>query len=106
MLFSSIFRILDNGQSPETQQFIFKMAPLDEVLQICSGYMDENHRVNKVNKCSNCAKMRNYLKVVTTELKSEQSIIKILTEELKVNEHNIFATFRGSFKHTSAPSYK
>jgi hypothetical protein len=56
------------------------MAPLHEMLEISSNYMDENHNVNK---CSNCAKMRNYLKVVTTELKSAQSIIKILVEELE-----------------------
>jgi hypothetical protein len=35
--------------------------------------------------------MRNYLKVLTTELKSAQSIIKILIEELNVNERNILS---------------
>jgi hypothetical protein len=68
------------------------MAPLDEVLSICSSYIDQNRCVNEVNKCSNCSRMRNYLKVLTTELKSAQSIIKILIEELNVNERNILAS--------------
>jgi hypothetical protein len=62
-----------------------------KMLEICSSYMDENHNENEVNKCSNCAKMRNYLKAVNSELKSAQSITKILVEELKVNERNILS---------------
>jgi hypothetical protein len=65
------------------------MAPLVEVLSICSSYIDENHCANEVNKCSKCSRMRHYLKVVITELKSAQSIIKILIDELNVNERNI-----------------
>jgi hypothetical protein len=67
------------------------MASLDEVLSICSSYIDQNYCVSEVNKCSNCLRMRNYLKVLTTELKSAQTIIKILIEELNVNERNILA---------------
>jgi hypothetical protein len=67
------------------------MASLDEVLLICSSYIDQNYFVSEVNKCSNCSRMGNYLKVLTTELKSAQTIIKILIEELNVNERNILA---------------
>jgi hypothetical protein len=68
------------------------MAPVDEVLSICSSYIDQNHCVNEVNKCLKCSRMRNYLKVLTTELKSAQSIIRVLIEELNVNECNILAS--------------
>jgi hypothetical protein len=68
-----------------------KMASLDEVLSTCSSYIDQNYCVSEVNKCPNCSRMRNYLKVLTTEFKSAQTIIKILIEELNVNEHNILA---------------
>ena len=35
--------------------------------------------------CVNCLRMKDYLKVVTTELKSAQLIIKILQEESRIN---------------------
>jgi hypothetical protein len=67
------------------------MAALDEVVSICCSYIDQYDSESEVNKCSNCTRMRNYLKVLTTELKSGQTIIKILIEELNVNERNILA---------------
>lgn len=61
------------------------MASVESVLNICSRYFDQNLCEDKKNRCQNCFKMLNYIKVLTTELKSVQLIIKILQEELKYN---------------------
>jgi hypothetical protein len=61
---------------------------VDEALANCSSYIEQDHCVNEVNKCSNCSKMRNYLKVLTTDLKSAQSIIKFLMKELNMDNRN------------------
>jgi hypothetical protein len=70
----------------------FKMVLMDELLANYSIYIEQGHCVNEVNKCSNCSKMKNYLKVLTTELKSEQSIINILMEELNMDNRNNVAS--------------
>jgi hypothetical protein len=72
------------------------MAPMDEVLATCSSYIEQDHCVNEMNKCSNCSKMRNYLQVLTTELKSVQSIIKILMEENMGNRNNMAPSVESS----------
>jgi hypothetical protein len=64
------------------------MAPMDEMLATCSSYIEQDHCVNEMNKCSNFSKIRNYLKVLTTELKSAQSVIRILMEELNMDNRN------------------
>jgi hypothetical protein len=57
------------------------MASLDEVLKVCSSYINHNQWDKEDNKCKNCIKMVNYIKVLLTELKSVQTILKLLFEE-------------------------
>jgi hypothetical protein len=64
---------------------IFKMAAVVVVLDICSHYLDQDPCESGESLCVNCFKMKDYLKVVTTELKSVQLIIKILQEESRMN---------------------
>jgi hypothetical protein len=65
------------------------MAVVEAVLSICSRYIERNMNESEENKCQNCFKLTEYIKVPTSELKSAQVINKILSEELKqiVNEH-------------------
>jgi hypothetical protein len=57
---------------------------VENVLSICSAYINQDFSGNEVNKCQNCCEMTQLLKVLTMELKSAQSIIKILSEERHV----------------------
>jgi hypothetical protein len=57
------------------------MASIDEVLNACSSYIAQNNWESEDNKCDNCAKMVNYIKVLLMELKSVQAVIKILYDE-------------------------
>jgi hypothetical protein len=59
------------------------MALVEAVLNICSRYFDKSSCENDENRCGNCFKIMDYLKVLTTKLKSAQLIIKILQDELK-----------------------
>jgi hypothetical protein len=65
------------------------MASVDNVLSICSAYINQDFSGNEVNKCQNCCEMTQLLKVLTMELKSAQSIIKILFEERHVEGRKI-----------------
>jgi hypothetical protein len=58
-----------------------KMAAADVVLDLVSRYLDQDPCVSEVNCCGNCLKLKNYLKVVSMELKSAQQIIRILNAE-------------------------
>jgi hypothetical protein len=62
-------------------------AAVDVVLDLASRYLDQDPCVNKENLCANCSKLKNYLKVVKTELKSPQQIIRTLHED-RINTSN------------------
>jgi hypothetical protein len=57
------------------------MAAVEVVLDICSRYLNQDSCESGEHLCANCFRMKDYLKVVTTELKPAQLIIKILQEE-------------------------
>jgi hypothetical protein len=61
------------------------MVAVEVVLDICAHYLDQDPCENGENLCVNSLKMKDYLKVVITELKSAQLIIKILQEETRIN---------------------
>ena len=65
-----------------------KMASVEALLNICSRYFDQSFCQSSENTCKNCFRWKDYLKVLTGELKSAQLIIKLLQDELKtkVNE--------------------
>ena len=54
-----------------------------EAVHICCCYFDQSSCEGDENRRGNCFKMMDYLKVLTTELRSAQVIIKILQDELK-----------------------
>jgi hypothetical protein len=64
------------------------MALVEAVLNMCSRYFDQSSCVSGEDTCENCFRWKDYLKVLTDELKSAQLIIKLLQDELKtkVNE--------------------
>jgi len=64
------------------------MASVEAVLNTCSHYFDQSSFVTDENLCENCFKMKDYLTVLTTELKSAQLIPKLLQNKLntKLNE--------------------
>jgi hypothetical protein len=53
------------------------------VLETCSHYFDQDSCESGKNMRVNCLRMKHYLKVIITELKSVQLINKILHEEIK-----------------------
>jgi hypothetical protein len=63
------------------------MASIEDVLHICSSYTDQNIWEKEDNKCYNCTKMINYIKVLLMELKSVQTVIKILFDESNGKEN-------------------
>jgi hypothetical protein len=65
------------------------MVVVDAVSSVCSQYIEEKFSESEGNRCQNCLKMTEYMKVLTIELKSVQSINKILSEEISqiVKEH-------------------
>jgi hypothetical protein len=66
------------------------MAAAEAVINICSRYIEGNISESEGNRCQNCVKITEYVKMLITELKSAQSIHTILSEELNeiVNEHS------------------
>ena len=61
------------------------MASVEAVLNTCSRCFDQRPCDSDENSCENCCKMRDYLTVLTTELKSAQLIIHLLQDELKTH---------------------
>lgn len=59
------------------------MAAGEVVLETSSRYLDQDSCENGKNSCVNCLRMKDYLKVIITELQSAQLIYKILHEEIK-----------------------
>jgi hypothetical protein len=59
------------------------MASVEAVTSNCSPYFEQISCVSEENLCANCFTMKDYVQVLTTELKSAQLIIKILQDELK-----------------------
>jgi hypothetical protein len=64
-----------------------KMTEVDVVLDLVSRYLAHDPCVNQENSSTNCFKLKDYLKLVTTELKSAQQIIRILHED-RINTTN------------------
>jgi hypothetical protein len=60
------------------------MAAVDVVLETCSRYLDQDSCESGENLSVNCLRIKDYLKVIITELKSAQLINKILHEEIKL----------------------
>ena len=65
------------------------MASVEAVLNTCSRYFDQRPCDSDENSCENCCKMRDYLTVLTTELKSAQLIIQLLQDELKTHSDSV-----------------
>jgi hypothetical protein len=63
------------------------MAEADVVLDLVSRYLAQDPCVNQENSCTNCFKLKDYLKLVTTELKSAQQIIRNPHED-RINTSN------------------
>lgn len=59
------------------------MVAVEAVQSICSHHIEEHFCESEENRCQNCFKMTEYLKVLMSELKSVQLINKILSEEFK-----------------------
>jgi hypothetical protein len=58
-----------------------------DVLDFVSRYLDQDSCISEVNWCANCFRLKDYLKVITMELKSVQQIIRILYED-RINADN------------------
>jgi hypothetical protein len=59
------------------------MASVEVVSSKCSRHFEQSFCVSEENLCANCFNMKDYIQVLTTELKSAQLIIKILQDEIK-----------------------
>jgi hypothetical protein len=57
------------------------MAAVDVALVFVSRYLDQDPCVREENWHENCFRLKDCLKVVTTELKSAKQIIRILYED-------------------------
>ena len=59
------------------------MASVETVDSNYSRYFEQNYCVSERESCEHCLSMRDYIQVLTNELKSMQLIVKILQDELK-----------------------
>ena len=59
-----------------------KMASVEAVIGNCSRHSERISCINEEKLWANCLTMKDYVQVLTTELKSAQLIIKILQVEL------------------------
>ena len=59
------------------------MASVEAVSSNCSRHSERISCISEEKLCANCLTMKDYVQVLTTELKSAQLIIKILQDELK-----------------------
>jgi len=59
------------------------MASVETVFSKCSRQFEQSFCVSEENLCANCLNMKDYIQVLTTELKSAQLTIKILQAELQ-----------------------
>jgi hypothetical protein len=59
------------------------MASVEAVISNCSRHFEQSFCVSEENLCTNCFSMKDYIQVLTNELKSAELIIKILQDELK-----------------------
>ena len=55
------------------------------VISNCSRHTERISCISEETLCANCLTMKDYVQVLTTELKSAQLIIKILQDDLKSN---------------------
>jgi hypothetical protein len=56
---------------------------VEAVLSYCSRNFEESLCASEENVCVNCSSMKDYIHLLTTELKSAQLIIKLLQDDLK-----------------------
>jgi hypothetical protein len=61
------------------------MASVEVVVNNGSRHSERIPCISEEKLCANCLTMKDYVQVLTTELKSAQLIIKILQDELKSN---------------------
>jgi hypothetical protein len=59
---------------------MLEMASGEVLLNICSGFVDQNYGESGENMCGKCCQMKDHLELLINELKSSQLIIKILQE--------------------------
>jgi hypothetical protein len=66
------------------------MAAMEEVFDFCSRLLEQEHGVSDAYECYNCLKMKTYLKILIVELKSAQTVTKLLVDERNhVGRHNV-----------------
>ena len=84
------------------------MASVESVFSKCSRQFEQNFCLSEENLCVNCLNIKDYIQVLTTELKSAQLIIKIIklsqmaSEAVKVEESVAINQFYQSNSSTNA----